>query len=512
MKIESKNTGNFFGYFDRIGSGALAVASLVGAFAANTSSAQTASHADTVYDGYLAAFLVTDQRTDSDGNTLHYTLPYLRGSTTNNKQFSMWEEGYCIGALEDAYDASIANNRKDLIQQLVSAYIANYGPSLSSGWNDDIEWGTRTLAHGYQITGDTAFLDAAILNWNKVWDQSWDSAHGGGITEKNGGASRCTLSNAPFIIAGCMLYSSTGDSVYLNRSQQAYDWMRANCFNVTTGQVYEGVGTSNDHSDNTYNHGIFIQAANAIYQLTGNQQYYDDAVKAIEHQKSEHTIFTSSNGAEEFFRGVSLFARMNNLWSTYRPWLVANAQAAWDHRRAEDNLTWQDFNTATPAGHLQSMDANGSLVVQQVTTIRPVGVSELKNAGSALSLNVSGNSTANGAAIVQWTYGGADNSLWTFTEHDDSGYSEIVGVSSGKDVAVQSASTANGAAIIQYAFGSSGNDLWVPALTIRGNYSFVNKKSGKLLEDPGVSLTQGTQMDQWSYNRGREQRWQMVRH
>ncbi len=491
----------------RLACGALGTAVL--ALITNTGAAQNAANADAVYDGFLDAYLVTEQ----PAGGYNYALPYIRGSTTNVKQFAMWEEGYLIGGIEDAYDSTIANSRKDLVEQLVTAYISNYGPSLSSGWNDDIEWGTRTLAHGYQITGDSAFLDAAILNWNNVWNRGWNSDLGGGILEKQDASSKCVLSNGPFIITGCMLYSATGDSVYLDRSKQDYAWMRAKCFNSSTGQVIEGVASGGPlNSDNTYNSGIFIEAANALYQLTGDSQYYNDAVKAIQHQQGEHNIFTSDNGAEEFFRGLSLFARMNNLWSTYYPWLKANAQAAWDHRRTDFNITWEDFSSTTTTDSLKSMKALNSLIVQQVTVIRPLGQSELKNAASSLSLNVSGNSTANGAAIIQWPYGGGANSLWTFTHHSDSGYCEMVNVNSGKDVAVQSASTANGASVIQYAFGSAGNDLWVPALTIRGNYTFINQRSGKTLEDPGSSTAQGTQMDQWSYSGDRNQRWQLIRH
>ncbi len=501
LKIEAKKRS----WLCPLAYGVLGIGAL--ALTVETASAQTAANADTVFNGFLSAYLVTVQPPGG----YNYALPYIRGSTTNVKQFAMWEEGYLIGGIEDAYDSTAASDRKDLVEQLVTAYIANYGPELQSGWNDDIEWGTRTLAHGYQITGDSAFLDAAILNWNKVWDRGWNTDLGGGILEKQDASSKCVLSNGPFIIAGCMLYSSTGDSVYLDRSKQDYAWMRSTCFNTSTGQVIEGVASGGPlNSDNTYNSGLLIEAANALYQLTGDSQYYNDAVLAINHQKSEHNIFTSDNGAEEFFRGLSLFARINNLWATYYPWLQANAQAAWDHRRTDYNITWEDFSSTTTTDNLKSMKALNSLIVQQVTAIRPVGQFELRNTASSLSLSVAGNSTANGAGIIQSLHNGGGNQLWTFAPNSDNGYCQIINVASGKDLAVQSASTANGAAIIQWSFGSAGNDQWAPALTIRGNYTLINKRSGKTLEDPGSSTTQGVQMDQGSYTGNSNQGWQLI--
>jgi hypothetical protein len=136
---------------------------------------------------------------------------------------------------------------------------------------------------------------------------------------------------------------------------------------------------------------------------------------------------------------------------------------------------------------------------------------ELKCVASGLSLNVSGGSTANGAAIIQWPYQGANNSLFTFIP-TDSGYYQINSVNSGSDVVVQGASTSNGALIIQWTFGSAQNDQWQPQQNSDGTYTFVNRHSGKVLEDPGSNMSQGTQMDQWSSGGGANQKWNLISH
>lgn len=513
MRSKSKNTGNISGSLRRISCGALVVASA--GLAVDRASAQTAGNADTVYNGWVQAYV---QTTNVNGHT--YPLPYICNSITDRNRAFMWQQAYMISGLEDAYDKNQSTARKNLIISLLDGFLVQDHVDLTwDEWNDDLEWAIIALAHGYQITGNTAYLDAAAQNWNAVYNRGWDSNLGGGILEKQSATSKCVLSNAPFIIGGCMIYAATGDSNYLTKSQQVYTWMRGTSFNASTGQVIEGVDTSgNLTSNNSYNHGIYLQAADALYQVTGTTSYFNDAQLTVNWVVNNHTVMTEDHpnngpfGSEEFFRGLSLFARVHNLWGTYYPWLKANAQASWDHRRTDYNITANNFNAATTTGNILAMETISSLIVQQVTSIAPSGTFELKNAASSLSLNVEGNSTANSARIVQWPYDGGTNSQWTFTQHADSGYSEIVSVKSGKDVAVQSASTANGAALIQYTFGAAGNDLWVPALTIRGNYSFVNKNSGKFLENPGLSQTQGTQMDQWSYSGGREQRWAVISH
>src|SRR5581483_6631883 len=111
----------------------------------------------------------------------------------------------------------------------------------------------------------------------------------------------------------------------------------------------------------------------------------------------------------------------------------------------------------------------------------------------------------NGAAIIQWPYGGSANSLWTF-QSTDSGYYQIVSVNSGKDLVVQGASKSAGAKIIQWSFGSSKNDQWKPGKNSDGSYTFTNRLSGLVLEVPGNSTSQGTQLDQWGHNGGANQK------
>ncbi len=67
---------------------------------------------------------------------------------------------------------------------------------------------------------------------------------------------------------------------------------------------------------------------------------------------NNHSVMTEDHpnngpfGSEEFFRGLSLFASQNNLWTTYCPWLQANCTAAWNHRRTDYNITWNKYTNS----------------------------------------------------------------------------------------------------------------------------------------------------------------------
>ena len=52
--------------------------------------------------------------------------------------------------------------------------------------------------------------------------------------------------------------------------------------------------------------------------------------------------------ADQFFRGVSNFARWNDLWSDYYPWFDNNDIAAWQERRTDYDITHNDLATLTP--------------------------------------------------------------------------------------------------------------------------------------------------------------------
>lgn len=140
------------------------------------------------------------------------------------------------------------------------------------------------------------------------------------------------------------------------------------------------------------------------------------------------------------------------------------------------------------------------------------GTYQLQNVSSGLALNVSGGSTSDGAAVIQWPWGsGSANAEWTFNSSGcQNGYYQIVNVNSGLDAVVQGASTSEGAPIIQWSFGSAGNDQWQPQQNSDGSYTFVNYNSGQVLEDPGSSSSQGTQMDQWDSNSGSNQEWNLI--
>ncbi|RKP54439.1 hypothetical protein D7Z26_13905 [Cohnella endophytica] len=134
---------------------------------------------------------------------------------------------------------------------------------------------------------------------------------------------------------------------------------------------------------------------------------------------------------------------------------------------------------------------------------------KIVNRNSGKALGVQGQSTADGAAIQQFTYGGGNYQKWIFTQAAG-GYWKIKNVNSGKYMDINGASTADGAANIQWPDTGGDNQLWQLIDAGNGYYKIKNKNSGKLLDISGQSTADGAADIQWPDNGGNNQMWQII--
>ena len=319
-----------------------------------------------------------------------------------------------IWGAEDAYNKNHGTDRKAFVNSVVTHFISNNGTLWSwDTWDDDIAWSVIACVNGYLVTNNPSFLSVATNNWNMAYNRGWDNTFDGGIWElmddrNESSGNKGGLSNWTMAIAACMIYQASGNSYYLTKAQQIYAWARCNCFNPATGAVYEGVGYNGlSQSDNVYNSGLIEQAASTLYRLTGKVGYYNDAVLVANHVISNHCIMTvdyvnnGSFGGEQFYRGLSALARENNLWPTYYQWLQNNCTAAWNSRRSDYNITWNNFLQPTTTNDVAGMEAESAQVVQattQMTSLAGVYVTNLMavatNGQIALNWNIPAGATS----------------------------------------------------------------------------------------------------------------------
>ncbi|MFD4370608.1 RICIN domain-containing protein [Streptomyces sp. NPDC058486] len=109
---------------------------------------------------------------------------------------------------------------------------------------------------------------------------------------------------------------------------------------------------------------------------------------------------------------------------------------------------------------------------------------------SGKCLDVSGASTADGAQVVQYTCGGATHQQWSLRPAGG-GYVNVVARHSGRCLDVTNESTADGAIVFQYGCNGGANQQWSAHRSSDGSLTLVARHSGKCLDVSGASTANG---------------------
>ena len=90
--------------------------------------------------------------------------------------------------------------------------------------------------------------------------------------------------------------------MYLADALQIYGWVRTNLFIPSSGLVCGNLSTNGvlNTTPNLYNQGTFLDCANLLHNITGQQIYYNDAMQDV--------VFTRNNLTDDgiFTAGTNL--------------------------------------------------------------------------------------------------------------------------------------------------------------------------------------------------------------
>ncbi|KUO16206.1 hypothetical protein AQJ91_36875 [Streptomyces dysideae] len=122
--------------------------------------------------------------------------------------------------------------------------------------------------------------------------------------------------------------------------------------------------------------------------------------------------------------------------------------------------------------------------------------------------DVVSSSTADGAAVQQWSCWGGDNQQWQ-VQSVGFGYYQIVARHSAKCLDVSSASTDDGAAIIQWTCHRHNNQQWELRDAGSGYVEIVARHSGKCLTVENASTADRARLIQRTCSGGQNQQWSL---
>lgn len=199
----------------------------------------------------------------------------------------------------------------------VSYYNASAG-NQGDYYYDDNEWVCIELLRGYQLLGKKELLDAALTNLDFLWT-GWDDALGGGIYWSMGCEGKNACANAPAAIAFLLAYQCTGKEEYLQKGTMIWEWMNEtmrendlfiDAVNVATGgkDLWKGV----------YNQATMIYAGCLLYEITGEQEWYDLTKATV--QAVQTLMFTETETEDG---GTDVSMNLNPIFSAWCVgWLV----------------------------------------------------------------------------------------------------------------------------------------------------------------------------------------------
>jgi hypothetical protein len=499
-----------------------------------SASAQNTANAITMLDGYNNTFLTWS------GNTAYYN----HGIDDSGSEGG-WGLAIEIGAAEDAYETSGNSSDQALVNDLLNGLLAGTPTNsyAGDGWNDDIGWQAIALIRGYQMTGNTTFLNAAEYGFNMAFARGWDTtSNGGGILELQGTPGKNPLADDSLGQAAAMIYLSTGNTTYLNASEKIYSWVWHNLFNPSTGNVYGYInpdGTVGNGTGNAYNEGTFAEFANYLYEAGAGGSYLNDAISAINYTTNNlstdidttpytymvlnNTQPSQQDWADQISRAMGhVCGYTPSLWSSYYGFMTNNCAHIWNNRLATYNgtlynITWNGWAQPTPfwvpnpGTNADPMVYCGAVAMELFTPGAPpltsvAGTHTIFNKYSALCLDNPGDSTTWGTDLDQWVYGGGANDNWTFTQNSDGTYT-IINEGSGLALDDPDASTAMGSKVDEYNPNGTAAQKWIVTPIQDGCYKLKNEASGLYLDNTGSSTADGTLLDQWSWNGGPNQEW-----
>ncbi|MGC3959930.1 MAG: glycoside hydrolase family 76 protein [Verrucomicrobiota bacterium] len=383
--------------------------------------AYTAKEVETLSSAFTSAFYSLSQGTNG----------YFKDTQTGGITY-FWGQAEMIECVIDAYEWNGNPTHGAMITNLLNGFIKNNGSAWNWNiYNDDIMWAVLAFARGGAATGRSNYIAIAKSNFDMCYARAWDSVLGGGLYWTTDNQSKNACVNGPGAIAAYLLYQIYGDASYLTKATNIYAWQRATLYNPSTGGVFDNIQTNGNVNggSTTYNQGTFIGAAHFL-------GYTNDAMVAARFTMMnmtssgilpEYGIAGNNSGFNAIFiRWLMRFMRDRNLQTYYQPWLQLNATAAWNGRRAGDNLSWCQWQQASPVGtNFYAWDGIASFEVMQAALPTqglspfpvpqyPIGEWALNATSGTVALDASGDGNHGLVTNATWSSSGRLNGCLVF--------------------------------------------------------------------------------------------------
>lgn len=233
----------------------------------------------------------------------HFWSPnasYFLKANNGDTSFNYWWQAHALDALCDAYSRTNDEKYLTLMSDLHDGVKRQNGDTFSNNYYDDMEWMALACLRAYDLIKDEKYKATAEFLWADI-KTGWSDFLGGGISwKKDQRDYKNTPANAPASILASRLYQLNKNEDDLAWAKKIYDWQKTNLVDPATGLVWDGMNREgNNNIDKnwlfTYCQGVYIGAGHALYNITNEQTYLDDATRTADYVLND-SHFTTADG------------------------------------------------------------------------------------------------------------------------------------------------------------------------------------------------------------------------
>lgn len=319
----------------------------------------TTADSDAIFEAHTKAFYQV-----KDGAGWH-------AKKTDGGRADFWMQAEMLEMVLDVYARTHSKKQLVMFDELFRGFIAKHGETWERNeFNDDIMWMVIACTRAHLVTKNAEYLSVAKKNFDLCYKRAISPDLGGGLWWKTDNKSKNACVNGPGAIAAFLLGLATKDASYTTKAKELFLWERATLFDAKTGKVSDNihVGGKIGAFALTYNQGTFVGAANLL-------GYNEDAHLAATYTmnnmcKDGYLPGAGESGDGGGFNGIGVrwiarYMKDRKQQATFEPWLQKNAEAAWQARRAEDNLSWCAWPKPTPPGVRHAWGCSNAVVIMQ---------------------------------------------------------------------------------------------------------------------------------------------------
>lgn len=232
----------------------------------------------------------------------------------NQKTFNYWWLAHVIDVRLDAYERSGDQRWIDKAEETRQNLVSRNSGSLFNDYFDDMLWFALALVHLHDLTDDETALSDASRIWSHVCEYGLNDALGTSVSwRKQQPRYKNTPANAPFVMLSAQLHMRGGSARQRQLAEDVFHWLTDTLVG-DDGFVEDGINRLGDGRIDTqwrftYNQGVYVAAATALAEMTGDTAFLEmgerTALTAI-HELSRNGVFLpeGQGGDEGLFKGI----------------------------------------------------------------------------------------------------------------------------------------------------------------------------------------------------------------